>query len=154
MLYVPVLKKNLFLVSTLEEKGYVVLFKKGQVLTHSEGASPDTAVSIGVREGKMYRLKSIPVHGSKGILDHGSMSVIENEEQLAPKRVQSSQDSTIGNQPSGGEEESAPSSSIRKPSWYDLTLMDAREHDDALRSTFKESRPPKELWCNISDSKA
>jgi hypothetical protein len=52
-------------------------------------------VSIGVREGKVYRLQGKPVGGSKGILDHGSMSVTEDEEQEAPKGEQSSQTSML-----------------------------------------------------------
>lgn len=68
MLYVPMLKEYLLSVSTLEEKCYVVLFRKGQVLIHSEGASPDTTMSIGVNEGKMYTLKGIPIHGSKVLI--------------------------------------------------------------------------------------
>jgi hypothetical protein len=65
-----------------------VLFQKGQVLIHSEGAIPDTTVNIGVREGRVYRLQGNPVRGSKGILDHGSMSVTEDEEQEALKGEQ------------------------------------------------------------------
>jgi hypothetical protein len=75
VLYVPELKKNLLSVSALEDEGFAVLFQNGQVLIHSEGASPDTTGSINVREGNIYRLHNKPVSGSKGILDHGSMSV-------------------------------------------------------------------------------
>jgi hypothetical protein len=57
VLYVPRLKKNLLLVSVMEERDFVVVFKKEKVLIHPEGASPDIAVSIGVREGNLYRLK-------------------------------------------------------------------------------------------------
>jgi hypothetical protein len=56
VLYVTELKKNLLSVLTLEDEGFAVLFQNGQVLIHSEGASPDTTMSIGVREGKVYRL--------------------------------------------------------------------------------------------------
>jgi hypothetical protein len=41
----------------MEDKGFVVMFNKGQVLIQLERASPDTRVSIGVREGNLYRLK-------------------------------------------------------------------------------------------------
>jgi hypothetical protein len=41
----------------LEDKGYAVLFQNKKVFMHSEGASPDTLVNIGVREGKVYRLQ-------------------------------------------------------------------------------------------------
>jgi hypothetical protein len=39
----------------------------------------------------------------------------EDEEQVAPKGEQSSQTSSSGSQPSGGKEELAPSSSVRRP---------------------------------------
>jgi hypothetical protein len=63
----------------LEDKGFV-LFSERKVLICSEGAIPDTTMSIGVREGRLYRLQGHPIGGSKGILDHGSMSVAEDEE--------------------------------------------------------------------------
>jgi hypothetical protein len=120
VLYVPELKKNFLSVSVLEDKGFVVMFKKGKVLIRPEGASPDTTVSIGVREGKLYRLQGKPVCRSKGILDlihsyvNGPMSVAEDEEKKALKGDQSSETSSSGSQPSGGEEELAPSSSVKK----------------------------------------
>jgi hypothetical protein len=86
------------------------------------------------------------------------MSVAEDKEQEALKGEQSSQTSSSGSQPSGGKEELAPSSSVRRPSWYELTLMDAQEHVEAPRSTDRESRPPKKcpyfraLMCSIIDS--
>jgi hypothetical protein len=52
---------------------------------HLEGAIPHTTVSLGVREGRVYRLWGKPVGGSKGILDHGLMLVTEDEEQEASK---------------------------------------------------------------------
>jgi hypothetical protein len=55
VLYVPGLKKNFLSVSIMEDRGFGVMFKKGQVLIHLEGASPDTAVSIGVR-GKFIQV--------------------------------------------------------------------------------------------------
>jgi hypothetical protein len=66
VLYVPELKKNLLSVSALEDRVLSVLFKKGQVLIHSEGASPDTTMSIGVREGKVYRLQGMLFMGPRG----------------------------------------------------------------------------------------
>jgi hypothetical protein len=69
------------------------------------------------------------------------MSVTEDEEQEAPKGEQSSQTSSVGSQPSDGKRELAPSSSVRKPSWYEMTLMDAQEQVEAPRSTLRESRP-------------
>jgi hypothetical protein len=57
VLYVPGLKKNLFSVSAMEDRGFVVTFQRGQVLIHLEKAIPDSAVVIGVREGTLYRLQ-------------------------------------------------------------------------------------------------
>jgi hypothetical protein len=56
VLYVPWLKKNLLSVSVMEDRGFAIMFKKGQVLIRTEGASLDTTMSIGVREGNLYRL--------------------------------------------------------------------------------------------------
>jgi hypothetical protein len=41
------------------------------------------------------------------------------------KEEKSSQTSSVGSQPSDGKRELAPSSSVRRPSWYEMTLMDA-----------------------------
>jgi hypothetical protein len=46
----------------------------------------------------------------------------------------------VGSQPLGGKEELSLSSSTRRPSWFELTLMDAQEHAEASRSTLRESR--------------
>ena len=80
VLYVSELRTNLLLVSTLEDKVYAVLFKKGQVFMRSKRANFDIVVNIGVREGRVYRLQGQLVRGSKGILDHGSMLVTKDEE--------------------------------------------------------------------------
>ena len=61
-------------------------------------------------------------------------------------------------QPLDGKRELAPSSSTRRPSWYEMTLMDAHEHEEAPNSTDRESRPPKKcpyfraLICSIVNS--
>jgi hypothetical protein len=41
VLYVLGLRKNLLLVSVTKDMGFVVMFKKGHVLIHPEGASPE-----------------------------------------------------------------------------------------------------------------
>jgi hypothetical protein len=125
VLYVPELKKNLLLVSVLEDDVFAILFQKGQVLIHSERDSPDTTVSIGVREGKVYKFQGMPVQVSKGILDHGSMSVADDKEHEALKGDESSQTSSSCSQLSRGKEELALSNYVRRPSSYELTLMDA-----------------------------
>jgi hypothetical protein len=61
VLYVPRLKKNLLSVLVMEDKSFVVMFKKGQVLICPKEASPDTTVSIGVREDNLYKLQGKPV---------------------------------------------------------------------------------------------
>jgi hypothetical protein len=57
VLYVPWLKNKLLSVSVMEDKGFVIIFQRGQVLTRSEGASLDTTMKIGVREGILYSLQ-------------------------------------------------------------------------------------------------
>jgi hypothetical protein len=56
------------------------------------------------------------------------------------KDEQSSQTSSVGSEPSEGKRELSPSSSVRRPSWYEMTLMDAQEQE-ASRSTLRERRP-------------
>jgi transposase InsO family protein len=57
----------------MEDKGYEVNFQRGQVFIRPEGASPDTAVRIGVRDGNLYRLQGQPaqalLHTSESLCD-------------------------------------------------------------------------------------
>jgi hypothetical protein len=60
------------------------------------------------------------------------MLLAADEEQEAPKGEQSkdeqsSQISSAGSQPSDGKRDLSLSSPIKKPSWYEITLMDAQE---------------------------
>ena len=55
------------------------MLKKGKVLICREGDSPDIAVRIGVREGKLYMLEGKHCFRSKGILN-GPMLVTKDEE--------------------------------------------------------------------------
>jgi hypothetical protein len=55
VLYVPGLKKNFVLVSTIEEKGYEVLFHDGQVLLFPRGSSITSAKVIGTRHERLYK---------------------------------------------------------------------------------------------------
>jgi hypothetical protein len=54
VLYVPSLK-NLVLVSTIEEKGYEILFRDGQVLLFPRGSSITSAKVIGTRHERLYK---------------------------------------------------------------------------------------------------
>jgi hypothetical protein len=67
------------------------------------------------------------------------MLVAEGEVFEALKGEHSSQNFSLGSQPLGGKE-LAPSSFVKKPSWYELTLMDAKEQVEALKSALRESR--------------
>ena len=53
------------------------------------------------------------------------MSVAQDKGQKAPKGEQSSQTSSVGSQPLHENKELSPSSSIRRPTWYNMTLKDA-----------------------------
>ena len=55
VLYVPGLKKNLIFVSTIEDKGYEVTFRGGQVIMYPKGSSIESGKVIGIRRGKLYR---------------------------------------------------------------------------------------------------
>jgi hypothetical protein len=55
VLYVPGLKKNLVSISTIEEKGYEVLFRDGQVLLFPRGSSITSAKVIGTRHERLYK---------------------------------------------------------------------------------------------------
>ena len=57
VLFVPVLKKNLLSISTLDAKGMRVAFVDGQVLMWPKGKTIDDAVVIGEQEGGLYKLK-------------------------------------------------------------------------------------------------
>jgi hypothetical protein len=61
VLYVPGLKKNLVSVSTIEEKGYEVLFHDGQVLLFPRGSSITSAKVIGTRHERLYKFLFQPV---------------------------------------------------------------------------------------------
>ena len=55
VLYVPVIKKNLISMSTIEDKGYEVTFRGGQVIMYPIGCSIELGKVIGVWHEKLYR---------------------------------------------------------------------------------------------------
>jgi hypothetical protein len=60
VLYVSGLKKNLVSVSTIEDKGYEVLFRDGHVFLYPKGSSVTLAKVIGIRHEKLYKLMFQP----------------------------------------------------------------------------------------------
>jgi hypothetical protein len=62
VLYVPGMKKNLILVSTLQDRGLEVTFRGTEVLIHPRGSSLASRHVIGVRKGKLFRLLFQPLH--------------------------------------------------------------------------------------------
>ena len=56
VLYVPSLEKNLVSISCLEDKGNIIAFVDGKVLSWSKDSSIENARVIGTREGRLYRL--------------------------------------------------------------------------------------------------
>jgi hypothetical protein len=64
----------------------------------------------------------------------------------------------VGSQPSDKKRELAPSSFVKRPSWYELTLMDAQEQEEPPRSTLRECRPSTKfpnftaLICSVINS--
>jgi hypothetical protein len=57
VIYIPNLKKNFLLVSTMEDRGFFVTFQRGWVLVRLEKAIPNNTVVVWVREGTLYRLQ-------------------------------------------------------------------------------------------------
>jgi hypothetical protein len=62
VLYVPGLKKNLISISTIEDGGFEVSLRDGQVLIHPKGPSITSTRVIGTRREKLYRLIFHPLH--------------------------------------------------------------------------------------------
>jgi len=60
VLYVPIMKKNLISISELEDKGYDVLFRRGQVLIYPRGTLASSAREIGVCHAKVYKFSFQP----------------------------------------------------------------------------------------------
>jgi hypothetical protein len=61
VLWVPELKSSVLSVSTIEKKGYEVLFRDGHALIMPKGSSSDKAIVFGVRESNLYKLKAKPM---------------------------------------------------------------------------------------------
>ena len=61
VLYVPGMKKNLISVLAFEDRGYDVLFRRGQVLIYPRGTPDFSARVIGVRHAKVYKFSFQPL---------------------------------------------------------------------------------------------
>jgi hypothetical protein len=57
VLWVPELKRSVHSVSSIEKKGFDILFQDRQALIKPRGSSSDIAVVFGVRESNLYRPK-------------------------------------------------------------------------------------------------
>jgi hypothetical protein len=56
VLYVPGMKTNMILVSTLQDRGLEVSFRGTKFLTHPKGSRLTSGHVIRVRDGRLYRL--------------------------------------------------------------------------------------------------
>ena len=61
VLYVPRMKKNVISVSALEDRGYEVLFRNGQVLIYPRGTPAASTRVIGVCHAKVYNFSFQPL---------------------------------------------------------------------------------------------
>ena len=61
ILYVPGLKKNLFSIGVLEEKGYTAAFTNGKSIMWPSDGDMSSAIMIGVKEGNVYHLTRNPI---------------------------------------------------------------------------------------------
>jgi len=55
------MKKNLIFISELEDRGYDVLFRRGQVLIYRRGTPSSSAREIGVRHAKVHKFSFQPL---------------------------------------------------------------------------------------------
>lgn len=99
VLFVPELRKNLLSVSTLEDDGYAVLHVEGRVIIYPVSEGVDAARMIGTREGNVYRLRGQLVGDESGGRSNSVATMIAM-----------------------GREDSC--NSMRRPSWYEMTLED------------------------------
>ena len=61
-MYVPGMKRNLFLVSMIEDRGFGVYLLDGKVHIFPKAEGPSTSYAIGVGCGKVYKLLFQPHH--------------------------------------------------------------------------------------------
>jgi hypothetical protein len=61
VLWVPELRRSVLSISTIEKKGFDVVFQDEQTLIKPRGSSSDTTNVIRVRENNLYMLKGQPM---------------------------------------------------------------------------------------------
>ena len=74
VLYVLGMRKNLISISALEDKGYEVLFRGGQVLMYPRGTPADSTRVIGVRHAKVYKFSFQPLLALSSSIDVRAIS--------------------------------------------------------------------------------
>jgi hypothetical protein len=79
VLWVPELRISVLSVSTIEKKGFDIVFQDGHALIKPRGSSSDTTLILGVRESNLYRLKGKPMRAMV------SNTMEKNKEQVASK---------------------------------------------------------------------
>ena len=111
VLWVPKIKKSVLSVSTIENKGFDIIFQDGRVLIKLRGSSLVAVAILGVREGNFYRLNCKPMRAMH------NTRVIENKDQKNSKV-----EKLRGSQPSGSKGKENLS---KKVSWYEMAIHDA-----------------------------
>jgi hypothetical protein len=150
VLWVPELWRSVFSVSAIEEKGYAVLYRDGQVLFMPKVSSSDQAVILGVKASNLYRLKDQPMRSMAS-----SSRVTENREQVALKVVQTQRDPDFrgsqqdqrespplrGSLPSGSNGREESSKTVKKVSWVEEARQEAQKQE-ASRSSMSSKEEP------------
>ena len=78
VLYVPGLKKNLISMSTVEDKGYEVTFRSGQVIMYPKGSLVESGKVIGVRHGRLYRFSFQSVGALVSSVEDTTQTTLDN----------------------------------------------------------------------------
>jgi hypothetical protein len=61
VLWVPELRRSVLSVSTIEKKGFDIMFQDGQVLIKPRGSISDTTMVLGVIKRNLYRINGQPM---------------------------------------------------------------------------------------------
>ena len=80
VLHVPGLKKNLISISQIEDKGFDVAFRRGQVIMHPTGSLVDSGKVIGTRKGKLYRFAFQPQRALVSSVEDSTTSTFDSRD--------------------------------------------------------------------------